>query len=207
MGFEYQIFMHTYQVGSYFNRRTKEKADKLDSNEYKLLEPGHFLIENQDKVKAALKLEQYRTHKDPWNTKYNSVDNFILAQHSKLQIVKMIKKSGEHFDYVIFLRPDVKYIQKLKKTFFDLTTDNSICIPNFHLHGKYKINDRFAITNMATYLCYGEIFNKLLEISKQQPLHSETVIGRILLDMHKLDIVRVPFKFLRVRCDGRIVDR
>ena len=57
-----------------------------------------------------------------------------------------------------------------------------ISIPNFHTYkpSKPHFNDRFAITNQETYKIYGKVFDELFEISKKNPLHSETVLTEYL---------------------------
>jgi hypothetical protein len=203
---EYDIFMHTYKLDSYENIRNNEKQDIVDNEEYKLLNPKYLQIDIQDTIKIQLKLEQYRTHKDPWNTKYNSVDNFILAQYSKFCLVKMIEETKNKYQYIIYIRPDCLYINKLDINYFKYVNDKSICIPNFHLIGKHLFNDRFCIANMKNYKTYGNIFELLLNISKKQTLHSETIIGEIIKN-NKINIIRVPFNFTRVRCNGKIDKR
>lgn len=205
----YDIFVHTYKLTSnYINKRTKEMMDsnKINNDEYKLLNPTHFQIDDQDEIKRQLNLTQYRTCRDPWNTNYNSVDNFILGNYSKAQLVKMIENTGIQYDYVIYIRPDCQYITPFSLDFFQHINNKTICIPNFHLFGPHKFNDRFCITNMKTYKAYGELFYRLLEISKRQPLHAETVLGQRIHN-HGIIVVRIPFYFSRVRCDGRVVDK
>ena len=197
---DYDIYMHTYSMSSYKNIRTREIANAIDNDEYKLLNPTHIVIEDQDAVKARLNLLQYRTHRDPWNSQYNSVDNFLLAMYSKSELTKMIKTE---YDYIIFLRPDVRYIDKFDPNWCTLATDNSIVIPNFHTNHTplIKINDRFAITTMKTYKMYGDIFDQLLPISRVRTLHSEEIIGKNLYD-NKCKTIVAPFRFQRVRVDG-----
>ena len=207
---EYDIFIHSYLLSSYKNNRTGEQIDdisKIDNEEYKLLNPKYMKQDNQDEIKKILNLSSYRTHRDPWNTKYNSVDNFILGSYSKYILTNMIEEHIEEYDYILFMRPDCIYLDKFNIEYFKLVNYNSIVIPNFHLYGSYRINDRFAITNPKTYKIYGEVFTKLLEMSKKQCLHSETIIGRILSIYNKLNIHRVKINFSRVRCDGQIVDK
>ena len=199
---EYSIFMHTYSLNSYTNIRTKEQVDNVDNNEHTLLHPNYIQIDEQDKIKEKIQLNWYRSHPDPWNTNYNSVDNFILSMYSKQQVTRMIDNTKIQYDYIIFLRPDVEYIDEFDLNFLNHITNNSICIPNFHLFSKYYFNDRFCICNKQTYKLYGDIFDQLLPLSKSQPLHSETIIGAIMYH-HKLQIIRIPFRFLRVRSDGR----
>ena len=198
---DYTIFLHTYNLNNYHNIRTREKSNNVNNNEYKLLKPDYFEIDDQDEIKKKINMTLYRTHKDPWNTNYNSVDNFILAQYSKSRLVNMIAKTNNNYDYIIFLRPDCMYFDKLSINLFSRVNDNSISIPNWHLYGPYKFNDRFCITNMKTYKIYGDVFKDLLDISKKSILHSETVLGNIIYK-EKLNVNRTNFKFSRIRMNG-----
>ena len=201
---DYDVFMHTYYLDSYANKRTGEKYENIDNNEYKLLNADYLEIDNQDEIKTQLDLKKYRTHPDPWKTNYNSVDNYILACYSKFQLTKMIEKTKNDYDYILFMRPDCLYTYVLQLKFLKQATDSNIVIPNFSGWGKYCLNDRFAITNMKTYKIYGEAFTKLLELSKIQPLQSETILGEIIIH-HKLKFSKIGnFKFHRVRNNGKL---
>ena len=194
------IYMHTYKVNSTYNNiRTNELQIQLDNDEYKLLRPNYIQIDDQDEIKKQINIEQYRTHRDPWNTDYNSVDNFICAMYSKQQLVSMISKSEQKFDYIMFLRPDVLYKNTINTSLFSHVRDHTICIPNFALY--YHFNDRFAITNMITYKIYGSIFADLLEYSKHYSLHSEQCQSRI-LQRTPMRLVYIPVFFNRVRFNG-----
>jgi len=203
---DYDIFMHTYILNYYINIRAGESVTSVDNEEYKLLNPKYVEIDNQYKIKKKIDLLSYRTHKDPWKTNYNSVDNFILAQYSKLRLTNMIEKQNLNYDYILFMRPDCLYLNAFDINCLKLVNDTSIVIPNFHTYGPYKFNDRFCVSNMKTYKIYGSIFTNLLDESKKYPLHSETIIGKV-MDSHKLTIQRILFNFSRVRCDGRVVDK
>jgi len=202
---EYDIFLHTYNITNYCNVRTGEKVDDKDINndEYKLLNANYVETDDQETIKKKLNLKSYRTHKDPWKTDYNSVDNFILGSYSKFQVTNMIEKTGNNYDFIIFIRPDCFYFQDFNKHFFQYIRENCIVMPNFHLYGKHKVNDRFAITNMNTYKIYGKIFTELLEKSKKQPLHSESILGQHLHN-NKIQNIKIKFKFARVRFNGLV---
>jgi hypothetical protein len=197
---ELTIFMHTFSVNSkYNNTRTNELNIQLNNNEYHLLNPDYIKIDDQDDVKSKINIENYRSQPDPWNTNYNSVDNFICAMYSKNELVKMIQESNEEFDYIIFLRPDVRYLHPLNLKYLNHVTDNKICIPHFCMF--YNFNDRFAITNMNSYKIYGTLFNELLEYSKTNQLHSEKYQSH-LLHQKKIKFILIPFYFNRVRFNG-----
>ena len=207
---EYDIFMHTYCLSTpYRNIRTKEYVEHVDNDEYKLMNANFIEIDNQDEIKSKIYMKAYRTRKDPWHSGYNSVDNFILGQYSKQKMTNMIEreqeKENKKYDYILFMRPDCLYVDKFDINFFNSINDCTISIPNFHLFGVYNFNDRFCIANSTTYKIYGEVFDQLLQISKQQTLHSETVLGKIMSD-NKLKINRIPFRFSRVRANGEIIN-
>ena len=205
-GIQFDIFLHTYTFkNDYINKRTGEKKRQEDINneEYKLLNPTYKQIDVQEDVMEKLNLKQYRSKPDPWKTNYNSVDNYILGCYSKKQLVNLIKKSNNHYDYVIFIRPDCLYTTKFQKKFFNKVNDNKICLPNFHLNGSHRVNDRFSICNMNNYEIYGNIFDSLLQISKTNKLHSETILGDI-LKKNKIKVEKINFRFKRMRCNGTV---
>lgn len=204
----YDIYMHTYSLNSYANKRANERVsskNEIDNDQYLLLNCKQIIIEPQDDVNKEINMLQYRSHRDPWETNYNSVDNFILAQYSKQKVTELVKNSGIDYDYVIFMRPDCKYIANFDVRFFNYANDNTIVIPNFHLCGPFKFNDRFCVANPRTFHLYGDIFAHLKDISKREPLHSETVIGRLLTSRSiKFKYVRFPFR--RVRHNNVVID-
>ena len=160
---EYDIFIHTYFLTNYKNIRTKENIndEKIDNKEYKLLNADYIEIDNQEEIKKKLNLKLYRTYRDPWNTNYNSVDNFILGNYSKFKLTNMIENTNINYDYILYIRPDCFYYNKFNIKYLNKVNNNTIVIPNIHCHGRYNINDRFAITNKKTYKIYGKVFTPL----------------------------------------------
>lgn len=202
-GIEYKTFFHTYEMdGMYINKRAKEVITKVDNNQYKLLKPDYFKMDSDKETRSKLNLNSYRSKPDPWGTGYETVDFFLLGQYSKTQSYNMIKNSGIDFDYVIYLRPDMKYLSPLNIRLFTLVTDEIICMPDFSL---YKgVNDRFSICNSKNYHVYGNTFGKLLEYSKIRPLHSETFL-RDLLNSNDIRWIYIHFNFNRVRANRQTV--
>ena len=194
---EFDVFVHCYFLTTYKNIRTGENiqnSSQIDNDEYKLLNPKYYKQDNQDDIAENLNLKQFRTHRDPWNSNYNSVDNFILAAYSKYMLTSMINQNIKEYDYVLFMRPDCLYLHKLKSDFFKLVTDTSIVMPSFGCcPTEGDVNDRFAITNTKNYKIYGEVYTQLLEISKKQCLHSETILALILKKRNSLSIQKVKF--------------
>ena len=201
---EYTIFLHTYIVNTPFsNPRNKEYNLSLDNTEYQLLEAQYCQREDQDVVKQTLNLLAYRTQPDPWNTNHNMVDNFVLAMYSKKQLGNLIKTSGESFDYVLFLRPDVQFLTDFNPAWLNLTTPTQICVPDFHCFS-FKFNDRFAIATQTNAYRMTQTFERMLEYSRQKPLHSETFHYDMTTSVLDLTIAYIPFYFNRVRANGKI---
>ena len=49
---DYDVFLHTYFLNNYLNKRAKESIiTDMDNNEYKLLNPKYFNQDDQDKIK------------------------------------------------------------------------------------------------------------------------------------------------------------
>jgi len=202
-GIQYTIFMHTYSINRpYSNTWAKEYNITLDNDEYKLLNPDYIQIDDQDKIKDILQLDQYRSMPDHYNNGYETIDNFILAMYSKLQLTLLIQKSGIDYDYYIYLRPDVKYNINFNIYYFNLVNDTTIAIPNFNLCGYNNLfNDKFCIANINTYFIYGSIFNQLLDYSKKYSLHPESIYF-INLSSNYIKLVYIPFYFNIIRANG-----
>lgn len=198
---EYTIFLHTYQFQSpYINPRANEVNVKLDFNEYSLLRPDFVQIDDQDEIKKEINLKQYHTLPDPWDSNYICLDNFVCAMYSKKQLGIMVKESQLKFDYIVYLRPDVKYINKFDTRYFNITTPKHVCIPNFHLFP--KLNDRLCILtscNLEDYCC---MFNDMYKYSCVFPLHSESFQYYMITKKFQWSIRYIPIHFNRVRANG-----
>ena len=199
---EYTTFMHTFSMSSkYYNPRAGEENIQLDFDEHHLLDPDFFKIEDQDAIKEQIQIKKYRTMPDPWNTNYICLDNFICAMYSKKQLGIMVKESNIQFDYIVYLRPDVRYITPLDQRYFHVTHQNTICTPNFHLFP--NLNDRLAIIAFCNLKIYSEMFNEMYEYSRIYPLHSERFQYNILTRRFRWKVQYIPIHFNRVRADGR----
>lgn len=198
---EYTIFMHTYTMSTkYHNPRTGEVNMNLDFDEYKLLNPDYIQIDDQDDIKSKIQMNKYHSLPDPWESNYICLDNFVCAMYSKKQLGIMVKNSNETFDYIVYLRPDVRYLNNIDIRYFHNTHKNIICTPNFHLFP--QLNDRLAILKPCNLKEYSEMFNEMYEYSRVFPLHSERFQYNIITRRFLWKIVYIPFHFNRVRING-----
>ena len=200
-GIDYEIFMHTYKFKTpYQNPRAGEMNLTLDFNEYKLLQPNHIMVEDQDEIKNTINIYKYRSKPDPYDSNYICIDNIVCALYSKMQLGNMVEQSGKIFDVIIYLRPDVRFLNKFDVQYLSWATNHTICIPNFALFPKF--NDRFCITNNATYKMVGNMFKQLHEYSKHNVIHSEPFQHYTLTVYYQLYIRYIPVHFNRVRANG-----
>ena len=198
---EYTIFLHTYKFESpYINPRAKEVNVELDFDEYLLLKPDFVQIDDQDEIKKEINMEQYHSLPDPWHSNYICLDNFVCAMYSKKQLGIMIKESELEFDYIVYLRPDVKYINKFDVKYFNITTPKYVCIPNFHLFPRF--NDRLCVLKSCNLEDYSSMFNDMYEYSCVFPLHSENFQYYIITKKFHWSIRYIPIHFNRVRVNG-----
>ena len=198
---EYTIFLHTFTMSTkYHNPRAGEVNMYLDFDEYKLLKPDYIQIDDQDEIKAKIQITKYHSLPDPWESNYICLDNFVCAMYSKKQLGIMVKNSGEQFDYIVYLRPDVRFLNNIDIRYFHNTHKNIICTPNFHLFP--QLNDRFAILKPCNLKTYSELFNEMYEYSRIFPLHSERFQYNIITRRFRWKIIYIPIHFNRVRING-----
>lgn len=202
--FNYDIYLHTFNVNKpYSNKRNNEDNTILNNDLYKLLNPIKYIIEDDDKIKESIDFLKYRTHGDPWNNNYNSLDNVILALYSLNQVTELWKNSNKKYDYIMYLRPDVLFLQPLKLSYFTQINNSNIILPNFH---EYPVNDRFAIGVPDIMQLYGERYNNAHNYSLLNKLHAEQYLHYI-LSINSITVIKINFKFSRIRANGKIDDR
>ena len=168
-GIIYHIYMHTYSLHKYDNERANEHMEQYHNNQHRVLNPDFLQIDDQKKVARQLDLSC----------------NYDLAMYSKSQVTRMI---AEPYDYIIYLRPDLIYINPIDTMWLSSTKEYTIILSEFD-KGSYN---RFAITNMSTYKAYGDIFDR------RGSLYSDILVER------GITTTCVPLLFARARVGGRI---
>lgn len=116
----------------------------------------------------------------------------------------MVEKSDVEFDYVLYLRPDVLYLNDFNIDYFSLTNEHHVCTPNFHLFP--KLNDRLCLLKACNHLQYSQMFDLMHEYSLHRELHSENFQYYVMTQAFKWKIIYIPIHFNRVRANGKILD-
>jgi len=203
-GHTYEIYMHTYNFsGVYVNERSHEMGVQLNFSEWQILKPDHIFIENQDEFDRSTDYKAYHTMGDPWHNEFVSFQNHLRAMNSLNYLAHVVEKESKkkHFDGIMYLRPDVTYLNELPFYLLEHVR-NTLFLPDFHRScrgGEY--NDRMAMGDLRSGLIYGKKFEGALEYSKTHLLHSEKFMHDYLV-MNNVTVKEIPFRFRRTRAKG-----
>ena len=195
-----KIFCHFFSQTSIENPRTNESII-TDPNEWKLLNPDIYIIDEVDVAKEKIIYENLIKFGNAWEDDGQSLKN-IIRQLISLQIISNKIEENDNFDYIIFARPDMIYHDSfsdiIKK---QINKQNKICIPYWAWSG--GLNDRFAICGKKAYKIYGNRIDQALNycISKNKPFHSERLL-MFAIQKSTSQLNTMPHRATRVRGNG-----
>lgn len=204
-GYEYDIFIHTYNLENpYINQWSGEIVDNYDNSAYKILEPKYHIIEKQSDIEKIININSYCSNLGNWKGCANTpemkkylVRNMVLALHSKIMITKLFEKHKDKYDYVIITRPDQALHSKINTNIFSFLNNNNIIIPYEHSYHGY--NDRFCIAKPDIAIKYGKALEGLQMYSRITSIISEVYMKDYLTSLG-LKIIFSPIKTHLIRC-------
>lgn len=200
---EYKIFLHTYYFeGNYVNPRAGETNIKLDFEEYKLLKPDYFVVDNQDDIKKKININKLLRFRYSYIQKTS--ENLICALYSQMKATELMENCGEKFDYVWFLRPDVIFRDMLPLHWLKWINDKRFLVPVFGRYG--GINDRMAILKPNLASIYGKRFLKLEEYGislRGKKISSEKFLKWLMI---RYRLKHINYLFKRLRANGLFND-
>jgi len=227
MDIEYDLYVHTYSNHSYYKKSKITIDDKIiyQLNPKIFINEDQFIFDSKIDYKSFQNKGDYKIFYfycyilflfnnyifivikgDPWNNNYRSLINSIRALYSLWRTSIALEKSNIKYDFVVFLRPDVMYLNKIPFSFL-LKYPDHLLIPDFHRPcSGGKVNDRMAMGNMKNMMVYGKRFEKALNYSKFKKLHSETFLYDV-LKLENINFIEVPFRFKRIRRNGLVSSR
>ena len=206
-GFDYDIFLHTYLLDSpYINEWSKENIIQYDNEQYKLLNPKHFVLDHQTEIIQQTRFEDYYTKLGNWAgmtpemTKI-LIRNYVLGLYSKKRVTELFREHADNYKYVIIMRPDMRIVSKINiQGCLKLVDEKSIVIPEIEWFD--GCNDKMCIAKKDTALYYGTVSDKLLEYSR----HTSIISERFLLDtLVQADIVirTADIRYVLVRASNK----
>lgn len=268
----YDILIHTYRYrNGYSNPRANEFNVSLNESTYFLLNPQYIYIEDHEEFNQQINYELFEAMGDPFGNKYSSLHFYIAGLHSLYHVTKVVENlilnNQEHYDGIIFVRPDVEFLNPLpiellppqrspsnskdvvinyRSILEELMRNSSIAerdprkinpsvehsrcplrtykslprrdwcstnpndpalydllyLPDFHRVSKVY-NDRMAMATVSHGLLYGKRFEVTYNYSLYSLLHSEAFLKDYLDNMCNVTAIEIPFRFRRVRSNGK----
>ena len=194
----YDVCMHTFLARESLNlSRSKEFNIKLDNDSWKLLKPKYYLTEYQEDFDKIYDYSKVVKYPDPWKTNYASVKNVIRQMHSQNEVTKLAKKNYD-YDYYIYLRPDIIYLEDIDINLIMKHIKNErsiICEQNNHIEDKYFYCGKIAADIISKRI---ENFNEELEKRNKSFCYAEGYLYSAVF-RNKLNVVRMKLKFNKVR--------
>ena len=188
---DYNVFMHTWKTDDNTNIIWETITDiPIDYEEYKLLNPHYYAIDNQDDFLETIYFNDYfdqelydkyggDTHHE-WRPRL--IINHLCALESQKRCFEMVRKTNINFDYVIFIRPDVEISNKINMEWLNITFD--IIVPNYEFNE--GVNDKFAIIPFDIAHHYANRIDELADFRKNHGrIVSEKYVQFIIIKYYK----------------------
>jgi hypothetical protein len=202
-GFEYDIFLHTYDAQNSHSPRAGEINIPVDVNDYKLLNPTDFIIESYEAIDKSYNIGDFKSrYSDPWKDNYESVKNWIRELNSIHRITELWQNNKDNYDFCMYIRPDLTYITPFPITFIADRIKNKKSTIFTLPWGKWGgLNDFLAVGDCDSMLMWGKRLDIFHEYMSKINNNSEQLVEYI---RAKNDITNIDLPMLcyRTRANG-----
>lgn len=201
---QYDAFMHTWETDQNIVWEN-DCTIPNDYEEYQLLNPTHFKRELQSTFLNALTFSEYFDQElydkyggdSPHEWRPQLIKNHLCALESQKRVTDMVIYSGNVYDYVIYIRPDVMISTPFEISWFQHISLGTIVLPNDEHHE--GLNDRFAIVSYNDCSYYGKRIDEIIDFRKSNGrIVSEKYVKFIIKKYFKI-LLFIKFKFTLVR--------
>ena len=206
---EYKIFMHTWKVENNQNIIWEHVSPiQIDCEEYKLLQPHYYKIDEQKIFKDQINFSEYFNKElydkyggdTPHEWRPQLIMNHLCALESQKRVYQMVNDTGEEFDFIIYVRPDVNMINNFNINWLKENFD--IMIPNTdHNEG---LNDRFGILPFNKALKYSTRIDEIIEFRKNHGRIVSEKYLKFIISKYYSNCKLIPFIMKIIRPDGSI---
>lgn len=204
---EFNIFMHTWKTLNDINIVWEKNTNiPVDYEEYKLLKPDFYKIENQSEFINSINFENY--FNEELYIKYGGelhyewkpqlILNHLCALESQKRVYNMVVDSKNNYDFIMFIRPDV-FIQNIFDTNW-LNNNFDIIIPTTNHNEGY--NDRFAILHFNNSIKYSTRIDEIIEFRKNHGRIVSEKYVKYIIDKYYPNLQLIDFNMLLVRPNG-----
>jgi hypothetical protein len=205
---EFDVFIHTWQTNA---PKIWGRDDNIpiDYNEYLLLNPTEYKIDNQDDFMKTIVLEDYfygeelncPIFEDKWITtpweNPQLLRNHICALESQKRVTELCIQSGRKYDYIMYIRPDAHIDCNLPMEWLGTLEQGKIVL---HSGNEYEgYNDRFAIMMWDNCMNYAGRLGELKLFRKNiGKINSEKFL-KYIIDKYFTEKIYINFLFRIVR--------
>jgi hypothetical protein len=149
---DYDVYIHTWKTSQNMVWGISWDVPN-DYNEYKLLNPTHYEIDNQDEFLNTVnfsdyfKKELYDTYGDHPDYEWcpELIRNMICALESQKRVTQICIDSQKKYDFVLYIRPDVDIYTPFLLEWLDLVKPGEIALTNESYRHFEGYNDKFAL--------------------------------------------------------------
>ena len=209
-GVSYHVYLHTYPLTEITNGRNGENKLPLVKDAWKKLAPDYWAVTDQSDFDETVELSDYLKMGDPWpESRGNSLMNHLRSLNSQHVVSSLWCSSSNKYRCVIFLRPDLIYIDPLDMRAVKEVGSAGrgvpiVCTPSW-AHPANGCNDRIAVGTPEGMRLYGTRLNGAKKYTETKPLHSETYLKHV-LDSKRVKHGTLNMRAARVRANGLVVD-
>jgi hypothetical protein len=201
---EYDIYLHTYNSNFSNSTRSHENNIPIDVEDYKLLNPCDYIVEDYDFFNSNFHFHEYRKYNDPWDNNYDSFDNWIREMNSHYQVTKLWKSTKDSYDFCLYLRADLMYVTPLPLKYLiekinENKSKNIIFTAPWGTHG--GLNDFIAVGTCDSIIYWAERIRSLHEYMEKIGKNSEQMVLYI-SKKYNLKNIDLHMLFYRVRANG-----
>jgi len=204
---DYEIFMHTWKVENNKNIIWENAINiDVDYNEYLLLNPNYYKIEEQKAFTDQLNFSNYFNKElydkyggdTPHEWRPQLIMNHLCALESQKRVYNMVQNSNNNYDFILFIRPDVEITNwfdvNILKSSFD------IIIPSYDHYEGY--NDRFAILPFNKANKYASRIDEIIEFRKNNGRIVSEKYVKFIINKYYTNLKFIDFYMKIVRPNG-----
>lgn len=202
---EYDIYLHTYNSNICHSIRSGENNISVNPDDYKLLNPYHFIIESYEKADNFI---NYKKYKDKtFNDNYNTMLNWIREMYSIKQVTTLWQDKKNEYDFFLYLRPDLIYVTTLpivyiqKKLNMSYNKNILFTVPWGKSNG---LNDFIGIGNYNAIVYWANRIYTFDEYMTTINYNAEKHI-QFICEKYNINNIDLPMLFYRKRSTGKSV--
>lgn len=202
----YKKFMHTWKMKDDIqNVWDITIPQKIDYSEYKLLNPDHYKLDNEDEFLESVNMDNYiyndasETNDSFREWKPKLVSNYICMLESQKRGFAMVKDcvaNGDTFKFIIFMRPDITIYNDIALD--DIIVSNSaISMP--HIEHWDGLNDQVAIMNYEHGCIYGKRIDELADYRRNIGKIVAEKYCKYIIEKYNIDVNIIFFNYVITR--------